>query len=72
MDRSVLLFPVIINNNGYSCFHRTSFRIIGHILYLYLIVRPGKTLLQADIEDSIYISLAEKDAYLTSKVTPEI
>ncbi len=52
--------------------------IIGHLLYLYLIVRPGKTLLQqqADIEGlKMYISMAEEKQiqyFNPPKVTPEV
>lgn len=52
--------------------------LLGHILYLYLIVRPGKTLLQlqADIEGlKMYISLAEEKQmqyFNPPKVTPEV
>ena len=52
--------------------------IIGHILYNYLIVRPGKKLLelQADIEGlKMYISMAEEKQiqfFNPPKVTPEV
>ncbi len=52
--------------------------IIGHIIYSYLIVRPGKKLLelQADIEGlKMYISMAEEKQiqfFNPPKVTPEV
>ena len=53
----------LLTTTAIAVFPGLLFVLLGHILYLYLIVRPGKTLLQlqADIEGlNMYISLAEE------------
>ena len=68
----------LLTTNAVAVFIGLLFVLLGHILYLYLIVRPGKTLLQlqSDIEGlKMYISLAEEKQmqyFNPPKVTPEV
>ena len=68
----------LLTTTAIAVFTGLLFVLLGHILYLYLIVRPGKTLLQlqADIEGlNMYISLAEEKQmqyFNPPKVTPEV
>ena len=70
--------PHLLTNTATAIFIGALFVIIGHLLYLYLIVRPGKEKLQmqADIEGlKMYISLAEEKQmqfFNPPKVTPEV
>jgi uncharacterized membrane protein len=68
----------LLTTTAIAVFIGLLFVLIGHILYLYLIVRPGKEKLQqqADIEGlKMYISLAEEKQmqyFNPPKVTPEL
>lgn len=70
--------PILLTTTAIAVFTGLLFVLLGHILYLYLIVRPGRTLLQlqADIEGlKMYISLAEEKQmqyFNPPKVTPEV
>ncbi len=68
----------LLTETAVAIFIGAIFVIIGHLLYLYLIVRPGKEKLkmQADIEGlKMYISLAEEKQmqyFNPPKVTPDV
>lgn len=68
----------LLTTTAIAVFIGIPFVLISHMLYLHLIVRPGKTLLQlqADIEGlKMYISLAEEKQmqyFNPPKVTPEV
>lgn len=68
----------LLTTTAIAVFTGLLFVLLGHVLYLYLIVRPGKILLQqqADIEGlKMYISMAEEKQmqyFNPPKVTPEI
>ena len=74
-----LIHPVSqFSSTALALFIGAPLLLIGHLLYNYLIVRPGKKLLQlqADIEGlKMYISLAEEKQmqfFNPPKVTPEL